>query len=150
MNRRALFLVLLLLLAFATGAYFLYFRESPSSPERPAVAEAPTPLETPTLAPAVPEPVQERPAQEKPAPAGGQPLATLAGFQRDVRARRAAGLTWDAARLKMPFFENDAVRTLNEASASISFGPDDRVEVGQDSLVIITPRRGQEADGEIS
>ena len=50
----------------------------------------------------------------------------------------------------MPFYENDAVRTLEASSATIAFGPDDRVEVDQNSLVVITPRKAQEGEGEIS
>ncbi len=149
MRRGVGVLALLLLLAgLGTGGFYLYYgrlpwEAPPPPPPPPPVAAAPTPapveLPPPTL-------TGEAPQAETP----GQPIATLVNFERAVKAKRAADLTWEEARPQMPPFEEDAVRTLEQASATISFGPNDLVDVDQNSLVIIKPRKGQGEGNEIS
>jgi hypothetical protein len=145
--RKAAGLVALLLLLglLGGGGYYVYrefFREAP--PPAPAPAPAPAPPEV-DLPPPV---LSDAPA------AGGAEVATLLGVERTVKAKRAAELAWADARSEMPLFDNDAIRTFDKASAVISFGPGDVLEVDQNALVIIRPRPravdGETAAGEFS
>jgi hypothetical protein len=143
-------LALLVLLA-ALGAGGFYVSQGRLPWERP-----PAPAPQPVPAPAAPAPPAELPpptlvGEQPPAAApAGQQVATLAGFERTVKAKRASELAWDDAKPQMPLYDSDAVRTFDKASASIAFGPNDVVEVDQNSLVIIKPRSPQAQENEIS
>jgi glucodextranase-like protein len=143
--------LLLLLAGLGTGGFYLHYGRlpweppAPPPPLPPPVAAAPTPAPAPVELPP-PTLTGETPRPETP----GQPIATLVNFERVVKAKRAADLTWEEAKPQMPLYEEDAVRTLEQASATLSFGPDDLVDVDQNSLVIIKPRKGQGEGNEIS
>jgi hypothetical protein len=136
--------LLLLLSALGAGGYYVFQNGLPwEAPPR----EIPTPpLQT------------EAPLDELPVPqlAGDAPLspgdavATLVEFSRTVKSKRAYDLAWDEAQAQMPLFDNDAVRTFERASATLAFGADDLVEVDQNSLVIIKPRRSVEGEEEFA
>ena len=89
------------------------------------------------------------PSDELPAPqlVGDAPLelgdavASLQGFNRTVKTRRAQDLAWDDAQDKMLLYDNDAIRTFDRSSATIAFGQTDIVEVDQNALVVLKPRR---------
>ncbi len=150
MRRGIGFLALLLLLgAFGVAVFDLSrgrfpWEPAPPQPEPPKAA-APVPYATPQ-APELPPPTLTGEAPTAPA----QAIATLAGFERAVKAKRASDLTWEDARKQMPLYDNDAVRTFDNASATIAFGPDDLVEVDQNALVIIKPRSPGADGNEIS
>jgi predicted small lipoprotein YifL len=152
--------VLLVLAALAGGGLYLYkdrlpglFPPAQPGPPAPAPAETPAPLE---LQPPVLSGETEAPSapEGSPAPAGSPAragsLATLVDTERTVKAKRASDLSWEDAQQQMPLNENDAVRTFDKSSATISFGPDDLLEVDQNSLVIIKPRPQGAGDSEIS
>jgi hypothetical protein len=67
-----------------------------------------------------------------------KPEATLFSLHRDVRFRRGDSVEWGGAKSGMQLYDQDAVQTLDEAQAGISFGPRDRLEVGSNSLVVVT------------
>lgn len=70
--------------------------------------------------------------------AARQQEATLSSLYRDVRFRRGNSVEWGGAKRGMPLYDQDAVQTLDEANAGISFGPRDRLTVGSNSLVVVT------------
>ncbi|HXH27516.1 MAG TPA: hypothetical protein VNL37_00620, partial [Candidatus Polarisedimenticolia bacterium] len=80
----------------------------------------------------------------------GGALATLVGFDRTVKAKRADALAWEDAQARMPLYDNDAVRTFEKSTATIAFGQDDVVEVDQNALVVIKPRQKTGDQDEIS
>src|SRR2546426_1182598 len=134
------FLVLLVLAVLAGGGYSIFKNRLPEfrpPPPAPAPAETPAPIE---LAPPVLS------GETETQPAGGSVMATLVNTERTVKAKRASDLAWEDAQRQMPLYENDAVRTFDKSSATISFGPDDLLEVDQNALVIIKPRP-EGADG---
>jgi hypothetical protein len=135
--------LLLFLGLLAGGGFYLYDNYLKPAPSPPAPAPAPAP------------PVETLPAVELAPPVlsdgpSGEAVATLVGMERAVKAKRAAELAWNDARAQMPLYENDAVRTLDKASATISFGDRDVIEVDQNALVIIKPRPKESAGEEIS
>jgi hypothetical protein len=71
----------------------------------------------------------------------GDAVASLQGFSRTVKAKRAQGLAWDDAEKKMRLYDNDAIRTFDRSSATIAFGRSDIVEVDGNALVVIKPHR---------
>jgi hypothetical protein len=124
--------LLLLLSILGVGGFYIYQWFVPV--ERPP-EPAPAPIQAPPPA-ELPPPV----LSGEPMPVSGDQVATLVGMERSVKSKRAADLTWEDAAQNMPLYEDDAVRTLDKASATISFGSNDVVEVDQNALVIIKPR----------
>lgn len=114
---------------------------------------APPPPEPPAAVPVQTPPPSELPAPElagETPPQAGTPIATLSGFERAVKAKRASGLAWEDAEARMPLYENDAVRTFEKSSATIAFGRDDVLEVDQNALVVIKPLTHEGGEDEIS
>jgi len=141
-------LAVLLVLAALAGGGFYYFKDvlpgfQPPKPEPPPVlpAETPAPIE---LQPPVLSGEPETP------PTGGASMAILVNMERNVKAKRASDLSWEDAQQQMPLYENDALRTFDKSSATISFGPDELLDVDQNALVIIKPRPKGGEDSEIS
>ena len=79
-----------------------------------------------------PEPVQGRNA------AGPVVEATLCFLQRDVRFRRGNSIAWGGASEGMQLYSQDAVQTFDRAGARISFGGRDQLDLGSNSLVVVT------------
>lgn len=76
-------------------------------------------------------------------------IATLTRVQRSVRRKRTDGLSWERAKQRMPLYTNDAVRTFERSSATIAFSVNDRIEVDENSLIIIMPLEPEASDDEI-
>ena len=140
--------VLLLLTALAAGGFYFTTGHLPAWPPPgpptapiPAPAEAPVPVE-------LPAPVLTGEPEAPSAPAGA--VATLVEMERTVKAKRASDLSWEDAKRQMPLYENDSVRTFEKSAATISFGPDDLLDVDQNALVIIKPRLKDAGGPEIS
>ena len=140
--------VLLLLTALAAGGFYFTTGHLPAWPPPgpptapiPAPAEAPAPVE-------LPAPVLTGEPEAPSAPAGA--VATLVEMERTVKAKRASDLSWEDAKRQMPLYENDSVRTFEKSAATISFGPDDLLDVDQNALVIIKPRLKDAGGPEIS
>ncbi len=135
--------LLLLLSALGAGGYYLYQSGFPAG-------EAPPPVPAPAPAEAPPEdlPVPQLAGDAPPAP--GDAVATLVEFSRTVKAKRARELAWEEAKQRMALYDNDAVRTFERSSALIAFGEDDLVEVDQNALVVIKPRRKVGAEDEFA
>src|SRR3989449_8729991 len=139
--------VLLVLGALAGGGFYVFknglpgFRPPPPQPPVPVPAETPAPVD---LQPPVLSGETEAPQ------GGGAAMAQIVGMERTVKAKRASDLSWEDAQQRMPLYENDAVRTFEKSSATISFGRDDLLEVDQNALVIIKPRPEGAAESEIS
>ena len=141
-------LLIVIVLAALGGGVYLYRDVIPGL--APPVREpAPVPVETPAPV-ELPPPVLTGEPEPQPSPAAAGAVATLVGIEKTVKARRASEIAWEDARQPMPLFEDDAVRTFEKSSATISFGPDDLLEVDQNALVIIKPRPGGAGDSEIS
>lgn len=134
-------LVVLLVLGCLGGGGFYVYREY--------FQPAPPPVPAPIAAPAQPPPSEELTAPVL-SDGPGDALATLQSMERTVKAKRSAELAWNDAETRMPLYENDAVRTFDKASAVISFGDNDTVEVDQNALVIIKARAPAAAGEEIS
>jgi len=64
--------------------------------------------------------------------------ATLTRLMHDVRFRRGNSIAWGGAREGMQLYSQDAVQTLDHSGAKISFGSNDRLELGSNSLVVVT------------
>jgi len=141
----------LLLAALGTGGFYVWQSRFPWEPSAPPPAPAPptAAVAAPTALPAeLPPPTLtgEAPA----APPAGEAIATLVGFERSVKSKRASDLTWEDAKPQLSLYDNDAVRTFEKSSATISFGPNDIVEVEENALVVIKPRSSQGEGDEIS
>ncbi len=139
MNKALRAVALLLLLSIlGVGGFYIYQWFVPV--ERPP-GPAPAPAETPPSA-ELPPPV----LSGEPLTGAGDQVATLVGMERSVKSKRAADLSWEDASQNMPLYEDDAVRTLDKASATIAFGSNDVVEVDQNALVVIKsrPKEGEE------
>jgi Glucodextranase, domain B len=146
--------ILLVLAALAGGGFYLLkdrlpglFPPAQREPPASVPEETPAPLE---LQPPVLSSETETPPAPAGSPATAGALATLVAMERTVKAKRASDLSWEDAQQQMPLNENDAVRTFDKSSATISFGPDDLLEVDQNALVIIKPRPQGAGDSEIS
>jgi len=63
--------------------------------------------------------------------------AVLSYLSNDVKSKRANEIIWGPATLNMPLYERDAVQTLKESSAVITFDDKNFLDVNQNSLVII-------------
>jgi Glucodextranase, domain B len=133
----------LLLGALAAGGYYIHQYGLPGATAPPPTAPVLAPVPTPE---ALPAPELAGDALQ---PQGGA-LATLAGFDHTVKAKRADALAWEDAEPRMPLFDNDAIRTFDKSTATIAFGRDDVVEVDQNALVVIKPRRSTGDQDEIS
>lgn len=67
----------------------------------------------------------------------GELAAVLTRTRNDVKSRRANAIAWGGAREGMPLFNRDAVQTLKRATATITFDESNRLEMGENSLIII-------------
>ena len=93
-------------------------------------------------------------------PGERRPEATLTSLYRDVRFRRGNSIAWGGASAGMLLYSQDAIQTFDRSGAGISFGPKDRLQVGSNSLVVVTrlnsdyeagPRSYRvQVDGEVS
>lgn len=136
--KKAIVIVALLLLfgALGGGGYYLlhyglpggYQPEQPPSP--PVQADLPPGDDLP-----VPQLAGDAPLEL------GDAVASLQGYNRTVKTKRAQDLAWDDAEKGMLLYDNDAIRTFDRSSAVIAFGQTDIVEVDQNALVVIKPRR---------
>jgi hypothetical protein len=63
--------------------------------------------------------------------------AVLSYLKNDVRSKRANEIIWESATLDMPLYERDAVQTLKQSAAVITFDEKNFLDVSQNSLVII-------------
>jgi len=66
-----------------------------------------------------------------------QRAAVLSYLNNDVKSKRANEIIWQSATLNMPLYERDAVQTLKQSSAVITFDNKNFLDVNQNSLVII-------------
>ncbi|GFO67029.1 hypothetical protein GMLC_06080 [Geomonas limicola] len=73
--------------------------------------------------------------------------ATLAQLRRDVRFRRGNSIAWTGASDGLKLYSQDAVQTLDNSGALISFGDRDRIAVGSNSLVVVTRLNAQDEAG---
>ncbi len=73
--------------------------------------------------------------------------ATLSSLQRDVRCRRGNSIAWGGARQGMQLYSQDAVQTFDRSGASITFGGSDRLDLGSNSLVVVTRLNAREEAG---
>jgi hypothetical protein len=83
-------------------------------------------------------------------PAKRQAEATLSSLLRDVRLRRGNSIAWGGAREGMQLYSQDAVQTFDRSGACISFGGSDRLDVGSNSLVVVTRMNADEETGKRS
>ena len=63
--------------------------------------------------------------------------AILSYLNNDVKSKRANEIIWEPATLNMSLYENDAVQTLKQSAAVITFDEKNYLDVSQNSLVII-------------
>ncbi|HBA88826.1 MAG TPA: hypothetical protein DCZ75_12845 [Geobacter sp.] len=70
--------------------------------------------------------------------AGNRPEAALKLLVRDVRFRRGNSVAWGGAREGMLLYSHDAVQTFDRSEATITFSPSDLIQVGSNSLVLVT------------
>ncbi len=140
MNRSVKVLGLLIVLVLLAGWWFYVYRQpGPGGlPGAPPAAGGPE-----TTSPGEGAPVElPPPVLSGEVTAGsGQAVATLRSSERTVKVKRAADLAWEEAKVDMPLFESDSLRTFERSAATIAFGQDDVVEVDQNALVIIKPQR---------
>lgn len=64
--------------------------------------------------------------------------ATLSSLFRDVRFRRGNSIAWGGASEGMQLYSDDAVQTFDRSSANVAFGASDSLNVGSNSLVVVT------------
>jgi hypothetical protein len=64
--------------------------------------------------------------------------ATLSSLQHDVRFRRGNSVAWGGASRGLKLYSHDAVQTLDDSEAKISFGPKDKLTLGSNSLIVVT------------
>lgn len=64
-------------------------------------------------------------------------IARIYALDPEVKVRRRTELGWEAAYVWLPLFLSDVIRTETDASASLYFRGGSRVEVGNDTLVVI-------------
>jgi hypothetical protein len=145
--KRSVRLGLLMGLVLLAGLAFYVYRRPGAPAEGSAQGTAPggpaTPPESSGPAPVdLPPPVLAVDA----AAGAGPGVATLKSSERTVKIKRAADLAWEDAKVDMALFESDALRTFPRSTATIAFGPDDLVEVDQNALVIIRPRRKESSE----
>jgi hypothetical protein len=73
--------------------------------------------------------------------------ATLSSLQRDVRFRRGNSIAWGGASEGMPLYSQDAVQTFDRSGARISFGGNDQLDLGSNSLVVVTRLEAKDEAG---
>lgn len=73
--------------------------------------------------------------------------ATLSFLQRDVRFRRGNSIAWGGASEGMELYSQDAVQTFDRSGARISFGDKDQLDLGSNSLVVVTRLKEKEEAG---
>ncbi|HEY5648650.1 MAG TPA: hypothetical protein VIU33_04070 [Nitrospiria bacterium] len=73
---------------------------------------------------------------------GGSHAAVMTLKQNDVQSKRANEIAWKKAQRGMPLYDRDAIQTHTRSSARISFDPENHIDLGEKSLIII--RRLQE------
>lgn len=64
-------------------------------------------------------------------------IAVLSETLRVVKSKDADGVAWRSAAKGMTLHDRDAVQTLDGATAVISFDPQNRLQLGENSLVVI-------------
>ncbi len=64
-------------------------------------------------------------------------VAVLTYLQKDVKNKRAESIVWDDARKDMNLYERDAIQTLRNSKAVISFDDHNFLDVEENSLVVI-------------
>ncbi|MCM0081906.1 hypothetical protein L4X63_09920 [Geomonas sp. Red32] len=79
--------------------------------------------------------------------AGGRQVeATLSSLRHDVRFRRGDSIAWGGASQGLPLYSRDAVQTLDDSGAEISFAPKDRLYLGSNSLMVVTRTNAEEPE----
>lgn len=63
--------------------------------------------------------------------------AVLSETRNEVKSKSASSIAWGPARSGMKLYNRDAVQTIGNSQARISFGADNYLNVGSNSLVII-------------
>ncbi len=63
--------------------------------------------------------------------------ATLTGVRNSVKSKPADTIAWTAAQAGMPLHDRDAVQTFSESSAAIAFDPENYLDLGENSLMIV-------------
>jgi len=64
-------------------------------------------------------------------------VAILSRVKNEVKHKKANDIVWDRTLAGFELFERDAVQTLNNAKATITFDPENFLEMDENSLVII-------------
>ncbi len=66
----------------------------------------------------------------------GDFIARLTDVQRDVKIRRADSVAWSSARIGRTVMNEDALQTFANSRARVDFTTDNRLQIGQNSLVV--------------
>jgi hypothetical protein len=69
---------------------------------------------------------------------GRQPEAVLSELLRDVRFRRGNSIAWGGASAGMRLYSQDAVQTFDRSGARVAFDSKDNLEIGSNSLIVVT------------
>lgn len=78
---------------------------------------------------------------------GHRAEATLSSLLHDVRFRRGNSIAWGGANEGMELYNQDAVQTLDRSSANISFGKKDQLQLGSNSLMVVTRLNTDDSGG---
>mgnify|MGYP003393466034 CR=1 FL=1 len=65
------------------------------------------------------------------------PVALISRVENEVKNKRAEGIVWERAKAGLELFERDAVQTLNNARATITFDTENVLDMDENSLIII-------------
>lgn len=76
-----------------------------------------------------------------------RPEAALKSLVRDVRCRRGNSVAWGGAREGMLLYSQDAVQTFDRSEATVNFAPADQLQVGSNSLIVVTRLNESEETG---
>ncbi len=68
---------------------------------------------------------------------GEEETAFLTQIKNEVKNKRASGIVWENAQAGLKLYDRDAVQTLSNAKAVITFDQDNFIDMGENSLVII-------------
>jgi len=63
--------------------------------------------------------------------------ATLERTVQHVKSKRGQEIAWQQARMGMRLYDEDSLQTLDKASALIRFDADNRIDLGENSLIVI-------------